>query len=231
MRQSFINHVLQQADKHENVHSAILARGDKGVSFMHLAHRYSGTQNLLRFANRQEARIIQTEPFVIESTMFLGYYTVSEAVWDLASTADKYEQALIAHHQLEGNSLMTFPETIMAKLILSSEVISPEGDIQEGHELWKLCLSGNGQEPYVPGNESSGNFLLIPGKILAEFSAPKGLASAVQIFLAKEKEVELLRVEEAENVDKAFSELLAHLGFGGFENGDDPESGQASNDQ
>lgn len=211
MRVSVINHILELSVKHPNIQSALLGRGDKGVTFFHAAHKHSGDQKIIRFNNRDDVKRVEEHPDLADSIMILGYYVVPEAAWSLAETIDIYEMYLISQKVIPEDRLKSFDEQLMEKLIMSSAMLETDGDIPEDHELWRLCLTGVGQEPYVPSSDHGGAFSVIPGTVLADFTAPKGMASTVSMMLARELEVRLINLEKLEKRQDSFSGFFSSL--------------------
>jgi len=215
MRIALINHVLMLATKHQNVNTAIMGRGDKGVSLLHVAHKLTGRQQLFSFRSQSEIRELEKDPRIVDSTMFLGFYTVPEATWSLANLANVYERLLLEKKGLSKETLGTFSEQLVEKLIMSSTSLnSPSAAMPEDHELWRLCLTGDNQEVFVP-SDTEGTLSMLPGEVLADFSAPKGMPSAIVSLLAKERELEHLKEEAHEAlrqlVGSLFSTILGEL--------------------
>jgi hypothetical protein len=200
------------ATKHQNVNAAILGRGDKGVSLSHLAHKTQGSQLLYKFASKADFQRLEDNELVMESTTILGYYTVQEAVWNLATAVVTYEEHLLADKKISDERTTNFSDQLIQRLIASStNLTDPSGDLEEGHELWRLCLSGDVQEVFVPSDNASGGLSLLPGAVLADLSAPKGMPSVIARLIAKERESEQIKQQAYQDLRESLGSLVAGI--------------------
>lgn len=162
--------------------------------------------------------------------MFLGFYTVPEAAWQLANTANIYEMEILSLHKRSAEGQVSFSEQLIERLIAASTCISdPTADLPEGHELWRLCLSGHEQEVFVPSS-TEGGLSMLPGDVLADMTAPKGMPGVIAGLIAREREIERKKHEARQAFHDSLGSLFSSGGLRimlGQEPHDDPGFGRA----
>lgn len=100
---------------------------------------------------------------------------------------EKTEKLLAIEKKIDLQLLKPFSDQLIERLITASNHMdSAKEEMPEGHELWRLCLSGSEQVVYVLPPD--GGISILPGAVLADFSAPLGLASSIAELLLREEE-------------------------------------------
>ena len=128
--------------------------------------------------------------------------------------------------KLSDESLKTLTEQLIERLIMSSIGLSgPSAEVPEGHELWKLCLSGEDQEIFVPSDTVEGGLPMLPGIVLADMRAPKSMPSVVAQLIEKEHELERMRRETHEALYQVVGSLLSGILHSALENTPDGDAG------
>lgn len=213
MRQVLVNHALSLAKRHEVPQAAILAKGDNGICFVHfMLMRDDIGQDVHAFKSKDELKLFTTDEALKASTMILGYYSVSVEVWNLVNLVNVYEIQLSALKHIPASMLKgSFSEQLIDRLLIASKIVTDVyADLPEGQELWKLCISGTNQDIYVPSDTTSG-LALMPGEVLANLSAPKGMPSSVASMLRKEKEIVDIQTEEKEKLMENYGSFMSTL--------------------
>lgn len=213
MRQVLVNHALSLSKRHEVPQAAILAKGDNGICFVHyMMTRDDIGQDVKSFKTKEDVKLITSDPHLMDAIMILGYYSVSAEVWNLVNLCNIYEIQIAAFKQVPSSIVKgSFSEQLIDRLLLASKVVTDVyADLPEGQELWKLCISGTNQDIYVPSDTTSG-LALMPGEVLANLSAPKGMPSSVASMLRKEKELADIQTEDREKLMETYGSLMSGI--------------------
>lgn len=213
MKLSHLNSVLSSSTRHATQYDALKnKRGRENEhSFFHFLIKPLGIQDLQEFEDIASITEFTNENYS-RYIQILGFYTVSDGVWHLSKACESYENELNVLKADKRKAEKSFTEQLFQRLLILSEVVTDAyAQLPKDRELWRLCISGSNQEIYIPSESTDGFLTLLPGEVLADFSAQKGLPSMIKHLIQGEDEIDTEMRTANEGLISLLSSKLANI--------------------